>query len=156
MEAAKRRFPEAEVAAPVALAKKLPDLPIAIHLDKNSGEHPGWPSGLQSIPLRGAPKIAETLFYDSSSRSLLVTDIVFDNERGANLMTRILLGIFAPTGQPKRSREWKWLIKDQGAFQRSLEVLDSLKIDRIIGAHGRIINDIPLALALMRTGKAPL
>ena len=155
LEKATQQFPDAQVAAPAALAKKLPQLDIAIKLDNDAMSYPNWPSGLQPIPLGGTPKVAETLFYDSHSRSLLLTDLVFHNERGANLVTRILLRIFAPTGRPSRSLEWKFLIKDQDAFLESLQVLDSLKIDRIVGAHGRIIEDIPRTLALMRSGKLP-
>ncbi len=155
IEAAKERFPSAVLVAPEELEEAKPLLDVDMRLG-DAVSDVSWPKGLQCIPVLGAPKIAEHLFYDAASRSLLITDLLFHNDRGTNLATRILLGIFAPTGSPCRSREWPWmLIKDRDAFIQSLDVLDTLVIDRIIGAHGHILIDIPLALSLMRTGKAP-
>ncbi len=152
---AKERFPNAVLAGPEELHEVKPHVAVDMHLDE-AVTLIAWPSQVQRIPVRGAPKIAENLFYDALSRSLIVTDLVFHNERGANLSTRILLGIFAPTGRPCRSREWPWmLIKDREAFAQSLAVLDELAIDRIIGAHGKILTDVPLVVSLMRTGKPP-
>lgn len=154
--AAKEHFPDAILTAPSELRLKRPELPIELELGGDAEQDPGWPEGLVPLAVGGAPKVAEHLFYDSHTRSLLVTDLVFDNDRGANLSTRILLGLFAPTGRPSRSREWGLLlIKNREAFRSSLAALDALKIDRVIGAHGRIIDDVPLALSLMKTGKPP-
>jgi hypothetical protein len=156
ISAAKQRFPQAVLAAPPQLATSKPNLATELVLAADAPDHEGWPSDVLVIPVQGAPKTSEHLFYDRQSRSLIVTDLIFDNERGANWVTRALLGVFAPTGRPARSKEWDWwLIKDKDAFSKSLDVLNTLPIDRVLGAHGRIIDDVPLALSLMQTGKPP-
>ncbi len=153
---AKRQFPSAVLAAPSQLMRARPELAVDRALTTNADPHEAWPSGVVTIPVLGAPTMSEHLFYDSQSRSLIVTDLVFDNARGSNWITRRLLGLFAPTGRPVRSKEWDWwLIKDRAAFANSLSTLSTLAIDRIVGAHGRIMADVPLAISIMKTGRPP-
>jgi len=150
---AAQHFTGAQIAAPGRLLKKKPDLAIDFVMD--DGPRPeSWPEGIDIVPVAGAGKVAEHLFYDTASRSLVVTDLVFNNERGANWITRMILAVFAPSGRVTRSREWGlMLIKDKKAFSESLAVLSELDLTRIIPAHGNVITDIELAVSVMRTGK---
>lgn len=150
---AARHFRDARVAGPARLRDKRPDLAIDLELD--GGELSGaWPADIRVVPVAGAGRVAEHLFYDAASRSLLVTDLVFNNDRGANRITRVILALFAPSGRPSRSREWRFLIRDKRAFADSLAILSELDLDRVIPAHGRVIDDTARAVAVMRTGKA--
>ena len=152
MDAAAGHFKEALVAAPAALRAKRPELAIDYELEDEAPDN--WPKSISSISVCGAGKIAEHLFYDSESRSLLVTDLVFNNERGVNWVTRAILAIFAPSGRVSRSLEWKFLVKDRTAFEGSLSGLSTLKLERIIPAHGRVIEDVEQAISVMRFGKS--
>lgn len=149
---AAKAFPGARIAAPARLRDKRPELAIDVELD-NGTPGDGWPADIEAIAVRGADKVAEHLFYDAASGSLLVTDLVFNNERGANWVTRVILALFAPAGRPVRSREWRFLIKDKRAFADSLARLSELELSRIIPAHGRVIDDPAAAIPIMRTGK---
>ena len=154
--AAKERFPHATLVGPQALMKAKPALGVQLALSEDIANREFWPNEVTPIPVQGAPKMSEHLFYDGQSKSLLVTDLIFDNDRGANWQTRVLLKFFAPTGRPSRSKEWAWwLIKDKEAFRDSLAGLNALSIDRVVSAHGRIIDDVPLAVSLMQTGSPP-
>ncbi len=152
IDKAAEHFSEALVAAPAALRAKRPELAIDFELEDEAPD--SWPKSIARIPVCGAGKISEHLFYDSESRSLLVTDLVFNNERGTNWVSRAILAIFAPSGRVSRSLEWKFLVKDRTAFENSLSELSALKLERIIPAHGRVIENVEQAIAVMRFGKS--
>ncbi len=151
IDKAAKYFQDARVAAPGRLQVKRPELAIDYRLEE---EHPEtWPKHIEVLPVCGADKVSEHLFYDAASRSLLVTDLVFNNERGVNWITRAILAAFAPSGRVSRSREWRFFIKDKSAFADSLEKLSAFKIERIIPAHGRVIEDIEHAISVMKSGR---
>ena len=153
LQDAAKRFPNAKVAGPKIIRKKQKEVELS-HVLGEQDVPETWPSGIQPIAVDGAPGASEFLFYDKPSQSLLVTDLVFNHRRPTTWMARTFVRLTSGWNGPARSSLWKFMVKDKQAFANSLEVLSALKIDRVIPAHLEPIDDVDLALSLMRTGKA--
>lgn len=132
-----QRFPEARLHAPPGLAKKRPDLRITDDL----GQSPGpWSEVMDQILIAGAPKLAESVFFHRPSRSLLVSDLLFNIVRPANLMTKLVLTMTGTRGRFAMSRVNRLYAKDRAAFRASLEAMLAWDFARVIVAHGDVLD----------------
>lgn len=130
---AKEHFPNALVIAPKSLSKKRPDL----HID---ARHPTAVSSLTTLTLQGCDRIEETVAYHEQSRTLVVTDVVFNVRQAVGwkqwMVFRLVAGTLGGVGQ---SRLWRSLRTDAKALQRSLEQMLELPFERVMLAHGDTI-----------------
>lgn len=95
--------------------------------------------GIDVVPLGGAPSIDEHVLVHRASGTAVVTDLVF-NVREANGITRfVLTWISDAFGAPKTSRLWRMATRDRAALRESLARLLELDFDRLIVAHGAIV-----------------
>ena len=134
LAAAKKRYPEARVLAAPGLDKKKPELPIEGAL--LDAEFPD----LQTLPLEGAPKLSEVVLFHSPSRTLVVTDLVF-NIRQARGMTRFVLKwVSKAFGRVEQSKLCHFMTKDRAAAGRSVEAILELPFERLVMAHGDVVD----------------
>lgn len=139
LQAASNRFPNATVYASPALLGKRPELPLQPLQEHDPPALFG--DALQWVPLEGVPKIGELVFLHAPSRSLLVTDALFNIVQPANWQTRLTLSLISGAqGKLGASRLWTLLTKDREALRASTERLLALDFDRLIPAHGDIID----------------
>ncbi|MDP2317082.1 MAG: DUF4336 domain-containing protein [Pseudomonadota bacterium] len=135
-DAARAAFPEAEGWAPAALATKV-KAPLTGVYDGRGGP---WTGTLELHRVDGAPKLEETVLYDPRSRTLVMTDLCFNIQRvdgwfaRANLKMLDAYGRFGPS----------WLCRnvylgDHGAARRSVDHLLAWDFDRVVLAHGDIV-----------------
>jgi hypothetical protein len=132
-----QRFPDAQLHAAPGLAKKRPDLRISAELGVSGS--PPWAGVLDQQLLRGMPKLAESVFFHRPSRSLLVTDLLFNIVRPANLFTKVVLTMTGTRGRLAMSRVNRLYTKDRAALRASLEVMLAWDFTRIVVAHGDIV-----------------
>ena len=136
-------YPDATIYVSPGIPKKLPTLTGYRIIDAESQAQ--WSDDLELIVLDGAPFFDERVFLHHPSRSLIVTDFV-QNHLGqqhtglAKVMTKLVL---EPIGfkdiclaPPLRFR---FMIKDRPALVASVKAIQALDFDRIIVAHGDII-----------------
>jgi hypothetical protein len=138
LPAAVAAFPGAEVWGSPGLAKKRPEVSFTGVLTPEA--RPAWATSLQPFFLAGAPAVSETAFVHGATRTLILTDALFNLQDGApgwlSPMIFRLLGTWRRTCQ---SRLWRTFVKDRPAMRQSLESVLSADFDRVVMAHGRVI-----------------
>jgi hypothetical protein len=132
---AKQRWPRARLVGPEGLAKKRPDLVR----DAALGDGVLLP-GITSHAVQGAPSIDEYLVHHAPSRTLVATDLVFNVRGGVGFPTWLVFALVSGTfGRLAPSRMWRFTVKDRHAFRTSLERALQRDFDRLVVAHGEVV-----------------
>lgn len=125
-------FSAARVYGPPGLKAKQPDLSYS-PLDQAS-----WADELPTVPLRGLGPLQESAFYHPPSRTLIVTDLVF-NIHPEDAWTRLFMTLNDGNGKFGPTRILRSLLKDRQALTASLEKLLAWDFDRVVMAHGDVL-----------------
>lgn len=136
MQAAAEAYPEAKLWGPPGASDKLPALAWRT-LDEST-----WPFApeLQLVELRGMPRVREFVLLHRASRSLLVTDLVFNIERPRGLGAWVFLHLFGTYDRFGASRLFMRMVKDKASFQASLRQLQDFDFEHVVPAHGAIVS----------------
>jgi hypothetical protein len=133
LPAAQKRWPEAKTYAPAQLAAKKPGLQIDVSLANAA------PVDLQCVFVAGQPKVMEYVFFHAPSRSLVVTDLVFHILSPQGWLTGPILRAVGAHGKLAQSRALRLMTKDRAAALQSVQKILDLDFDRLIVAHGEVI-----------------
>ena len=98
-----------------------------------------WAGVLDQISLAGAPKLNEVVFLHRASRSLLVTDLLFNVTTPDNWLTGLvlrLMGTYKRLG-PSRLLRWR-LTKDRRALKADVERMLAWDFVRLLPGHGEV------------------
>jgi hypothetical protein len=155
MAGAQERWSKAQVWAPKALFAKRPDLRFDCDLAQ-SAEEASWSSELEPLAIDGAPKLSEWVFWHERTKTMIVTDLLFNVHQARGVMTKLVLSGVGAWGRPSQSRLMGSLIKDKAAANASAKRLLSKPIERVVMAHGEpILADgrAVLKAALTRMGE---
>ncbi len=100
-----------------------------------------WSEELEVLPLGGVPKVREHAFFHRPSRTLIVADVLFNVGSEMSAWTKFLLRLVAGLkGGPGVSRIFRKLaIRDEAALKASLAKVLAWDFDRVIVAHGDVI-----------------
>jgi hypothetical protein len=129
-------YPNALLHAATGLAKRRKDLSIDHEL---MGEaHADWRNDLDTTLIGGA-MLNETVFLHRPSRSLIVADAVENFDTSSHWPTRTYLKVAGIHGRPGVSRSLRPFFRDKKRARRSIDEILSWDFDRIILAHGDII-----------------
>jgi hypothetical protein len=158
LEEAARRWPRARVLGPVGLEKKVPGQPFEPLPDRGEPEALGGELSVRHI--EGVPYIGEHVFLHPRSRTLLVTDLVFNVHRCRGFGMQLFLRIVGAWRRTAQSRMWRFLTKDREAAARSVEDVLSWDFDRLVMAHGDPVDggareQVASALAWISAGTRP-
>jgi len=129
------RYPEATVHLAPGLRERLPALPAGEVLATGVS----WGEELVGRRIDGMPRMAETVFLHRPSASLVVTDLVFHFE-ASNWVTGLLLWLVGTRGRMASSRSARFMVADAAATERSLEAVLAWPFERVIMAHGAIVD----------------
>jgi hypothetical protein len=138
VKASKERFPKARLFAAPNLKKKLGSFSFEPLPEK--GELDGA-EGLRVERIQGAPKLQEHVFLHESSRSLVLTDLIFNVHACRSLGMRMLFWIGGTWKKTGQSLEWRLLVKDRAAAAKSAIDVLSWDFERIVVAHGTVVVD---------------
>ncbi len=133
--AACARFAGAPLFAPAALTRKRPELTVAGPPAAVAAESAGT---LRAIEVGGMPKLQETLFVHSPSRTLIATDVVFNLRPPAPWLTRAVMACNGGFDRFGPTRIVRAMVKDRGALRAGMAQLLALDFDRVVLAHGRV------------------
>lgn len=140
--AAKRRYPDATVYGPAKLAKKNPKLANLVPLESCTGEQDPttpWTEHLEVIALPAVPIVHEFMFYHHASKTLLLTDLVFNLEHAHGWIAKLYLRWSDALGKPMQTKTWRWFMRDRGAMKRLFVSMLERDIERVCVAHGAVI-----------------
>jgi hypothetical protein len=136
-----QRFPDAVAHGAPGLRDKRPDLRWGTDLGAD-GAAP-WADVLDSTIVAGAPRLNEIVFHHRPSRSLLVTDLLFNMTDPVNLPTRLVLALAGTRGRLAMSRVWRRYCR---GHTNRLNLRDSVRrmldwdFTRILPGHGAVFS----------------
>ena len=127
-------WPAAKVWAAPGLAAKIKGIRVDEVLAADSSL-----AGIDVLPIDGCPQLQEFAFFHRASSTLVLTDLVFNEATGHNIGGRLFLRASGAYGRFAVSKVVKSMIKDRTAFGRSLAAVLDLPFERIVMAHGEIM-----------------
>jgi hypothetical protein len=130
------RYPQALLSAAPGLAEKRPELPVADVLSDEAPE--AWKGVFEQIVIRGAPQMNEVAFLHRPSRTLIVTDLVFNVRQPENLVTGLVLRMMGTHKRLRQSRLWHRYMKDRAQVRQSVERVLAWDFDRVVPGHGEV------------------
>ena len=134
---AKSYWPDARLFVPQSLIAKRPDLESANII--TADEQFPWSADLQTFPVHGSRMIEEFLFYHSSSKTLVITDLCFNMQHPKGIRQTFFTLMTGTKGELKTSRMIKLLFGDKNAMRESVNNALAMPFERLIVAHGNIV-----------------
>jgi hypothetical protein len=137
MRSAIERYRPRAVWGPPGLAKKKPELAPLRHFGVDKWPHANQ---LEFELVEGAPARNEVVFFHKSSRTLYTADLVFNIHDPEGLLSPLgfrAMGIYKRFGAANMWRRW---VKDHAAFQRSMRRILAWDFERLVMAHGDIVD----------------
>ena len=132
------RWPDATSYAAPGLREKREDLSFDEVLSDEAPE--AWRGQIDQLVYRGAPSVNEVLFCHAASKTLIVTDLVFNLHRFKGVMTGLVLRMVGAHKCFAHSRSWKWVFtKDKDAARESAAALLEWDFERVIMCHGDVL-----------------
>ena len=128
-------YPQARFHGARGFSKIRPDLKFTDTL--GDALNPAWASVFDQHILRGIPRINETAFLHRASRTLILTDLVFNLGPEMPLLSRVLLRLNDCYCKFGTSRLVRAFIKDDAALRASLDHILAWDFDRLVLSHGR-------------------
>ncbi len=130
-------FPEAGIWVAPGVREKHDDLDGIVEL----GDRPPdlWAGDLEQVALEGVPSFREIAFFHPASRTLLLTDLVFNFRRSDHWPTRLLLRINNGYGRFGPTRLMRSQIKDGAALRGSLDRVLEWDFERVVVSHGEVL-----------------
>jgi hypothetical protein len=143
-EGFQQQYPQAEFWAAIGLREKRPDLPIQKVITAESGDIAGTLFYQQfrgiNVPGVGAvDPLNEVVFFHAPSRTLIITDIAFHFDAEMPWETRLAGKLIGSYAKLKPSLLEKWAMRDRAAVARSMQAVLNWDFDRVIVAHGKLI-----------------
>lgn len=142
--AAAARYPDATRWAAPGLSDKRTDLEFHGVLDDDA--EPPWHDELEHVFLAGSAWMNEVVFFHHATRTLVVTDLLFNLQQARNGFTRLVLRMVGAYGRPGQSRMVRFTTRDRPAFKQCLERVLDWDMQRIVVAHGEILQEDPKAI----------
>lgn len=99
-----------------------------------------WSGEVESLPIRGAPKLEEIAVLHIPSRTLILADLIFNfsaEEKGWDRFFHRHIAGFKR--YPGMSRIFRMFVSDKKAFRESIDVIAAKDFDRVIVGHGNVI-----------------
>jgi hypothetical protein len=134
---AMERYPDAEVWAAPGLPAKRKNLSLPNLL--GPGCAPPFADVLAPYFLAGAPAADETCFVHRPTRSLICTDSLFNLGDVDGWLSPVLFRLTGAWRRPAQTRIWRAVVKDRAAMGASTRALLAQDFDRVIPAHGDVI-----------------
>jgi hypothetical protein len=130
-------YPNAKLYGVMGLPEKRRDLKF----DGMLADEPRveWRGDIEQRRILGMPMVNEVAFFHPSSRTLILTDLVFNVPRGRPWGIPIVTRLLGVGGRFGPSRLGRWLIRDQQATRESLGHILRWDFDRLILAHGDVV-----------------
>jgi hypothetical protein len=130
-------YPEARLWVAPGLERKRPDLACVAVLGDEAPEE--WRQEVRQVFFRGRPYENEVVFFHCASRTLVLCDLAFNFGPTAAAPTRLLMKLLRSYGRFGPSKLDPLLIRDRDAARKSLELILAWDFDRVVVAHGDVL-----------------
>lgn len=139
LAAATKRWPSARVLGAPGLEKKVQG--IAFDPLPRDGVVDGLGDDLVVRRIEGVPYITEHVFLDRRTRSLVVTDLVFNLHACPSFGMRLYLRCMGAWQRTAQSLIWRILTKDKAAAAESATAVLAWDFERVVVAHGDVVTE---------------
>ncbi len=134
---AMKAFSSAKLLAVEGITNKRKDLTVDGVLSSDTQD---FSNELLVQPVHGMPSLNECVFFHQPSKTLIVSDLLFNVVESPYFGTRMLLTLASGVyGRCTVSRLLKWAVKDKLATMQSLKRVIDWAPERIIMAHGDVL-----------------
>jgi len=130
-------YPKARFYGALGLQTKRKDLAFFAMLGDEP--MPEWRGTVEQLLFKGAPFLNEVVFYHPTSRTLVLTDLAFNVPTGKVWGIPFVFRMMGAEGSFGPHRFVRWFIRDRNAALRSLRRILEWDFDRVIVAHGDIV-----------------
>jgi len=130
-------YPDARLCGAPGLAQKRLDLTFHDVLGKQP--IPNWPAEIPLQLIDGAPWMNEVALLHPPTRTLVLTDLVFNVPPGARNEARLFHRLVGATGRFGPHRLIRFGIRDRAAARRSIDRMLAWDFDRIVMSHGEVV-----------------
>ena len=132
-----KAYPDARLWVGPGLEKKRPDLRYVAILGNEAPAE--WRGQVDQTFFAGRPYENEVVFFHRASRTLVLCDLAFNFGASAPLGTRVWMSLILSYGRFGPSKLDPLLIRDRAAARASLERILAWDFDRVIVAHGDVL-----------------
>lgn len=129
-------FPQATHYVVTGMTLRAPGMPLPATLRSNAPRE--WSGVLEMQEIQGIPDLNEFEFYHRPSRTLIMTDLLFNIVEG-DWWTRLFFTLNGAYRRAAPTRVFRRFIVDPVVFRESVERLQRWDFDRIILSHGAIV-----------------
>lgn len=133
---AKKHFPDATLWATPGLDLKRADIKWDKSLGKNEWS---YDKEIQIVPILGMPRVNEFVFYHKTSRTLIVTDLVFNLQKSTGIGNWLIYHLFDIYKKAAISRLFLTQVQNKNEFEDSLKKIVALDFINIYLPHGENI-----------------
>jgi hypothetical protein len=132
---ARARYPEAACFLAEGVERKLGGRPTGA---RDLGETPDalWQGVLEQVVIPGIPLLNEVVFFHPASKSLILTDLLFNYDPAPGGWTGIFLWLDGAYGSLAMSRLLRLVAKDRAALRAAIERIRAWDFERILVTHG--------------------
>lgn len=134
---AKERWPDAVVLAVPGVQKKQPKLAIDGMLPDDRPRE--WAESLDAIFIAGMPRLDEIAVLHRPSKTLVLTDFLFNIPHLEGWLGRTMLKMAGSYGGPKQTKLLRFLMKDRTAVKASRDAILAWDFDRVSVCHRDVI-----------------
>jgi hypothetical protein len=132
------RYHPIELWGPPGLAERKPRLGRVFMFGVDA-----WPyaSELEFVLVGGAPRRNEVVFFHRVSRTIYTADLFFNILEPEGILAPLafrMMGVYRRFAVSKMWRRW---VTDRAAFARSIDEILAWDFDRIVVAHGDVVDD---------------
>ncbi len=131
--------PTARLYVAPGLERRRPDLTVDRVLA--GSPLPEWSEVLDQVLVGGFPLANEVVFFHKPSRTLIVSDLVFNIGAESPPLTRLAFRLMGAYGRPSSTLLERLFIRDRVAFRGSIERILTWPIAQMIVAHGSIVRE---------------
>lgn len=134
---AKLRYPEALLWAAPGLKERKKNILFDAVINE---QQPDWGDTLEYEHIGGMPRINEVVFLHKPSKTLICSDFVFNITEETNFFMRYLWKLAGTYKKFGQGREWRFLVSNSFDEVYSVNKILKWNIERVIMAHGDILN----------------
>jgi hypothetical protein len=138
LKRAKERWPDATILGVPGLEKRTK---VAIEGVLPDATPSAWSAGIETHLIGGIPRLNEVAFLHRPSKTLVLTDFVFNMNRIEGWLPRAMLRAADAFPGPRQSRMLRWITKDRAALTASREVLLSWDFERMSVCHFDVVEE---------------
>lgn len=131
-------YPRARLYVPPGLARKRPELAGGEPLTDVAPA--AWAETLDQLVVRGSWLMEEVVFLHRASRTLIVADLCEHFGRHSAFLTRAVARVAGMYGRPRMPPDWRFTFRDRAACRVAFARLLAWDFDRVILAHGALID----------------